>query len=159
MREIVRLPLALVLLFYQSVALALAEIWSSKLRALLTTLGILIGVAAVTSVIALIDGMRKRVVAEYESFGANKLFISPNRRESDRRSTSWAKLVFEEDCFDELLERCPSVSSYTRAAGFGALPILTQLKRCGTNDPRRGETCLAPGVEEGEASLAPTPTT
>jgi putative ABC transport system permease protein len=117
------MPLALLLLFHQSVALALREIASNKLRALLTTLGILIGVAAVTSVIALIDGMRERVVAEFESFGANKLFISPHRRESDRRKTSWAKFVFEKDCFDELLERCPSVQSYARAADFGALPM------------------------------------
>src|SRR5687768_17105162 len=119
MRDVVRLPVALFLLFYQSVALALAEIRSNKLRALLTTLGILVGVAAVTSVIALIDGMRARVVAEFESFGANKLFISPHRRDGDRGGTSWAKFVFREDCFDDLLERCPSVASYARAAGFG----------------------------------------
>ena len=123
MRHALRLPLALLVLCYQSVALALVEIRTNKLRALLTALGILVGVAAVTSVIALIDGMRARVVAEFESFGANKLFISPHRRESDRRNASWAQFVFREDCFDELLERCPSVASYTRAAGFGALPI------------------------------------
>ena len=85
-----RLPFAALLLFYQSVVLALAEVGANKLRALLTTLGILIGVAAVTSVIALIDGMRARVVAEFESFGATKIFISPHRRESDRNRTSWA---------------------------------------------------------------------
>ena len=123
MTHVLRLPLAVLMLVYQSVALALAEVRANKLRALLTTLGILIGVSSVTSVIALIDGMRDRVVAEFESFGATKLFISPHRRDGDRNRTSWAKFVFDEECFDEMLQRCPSVTSYTRAAGFGALQV------------------------------------
>ena len=116
-------------LVYQSAALALAQIRTNKARALLTTLGILIGVSAVSSMIALIDGMRERVVAEFESFGANKLFISPHRREGDGRNTSWSTFIFDEDCFDELLQRCPSVRSYSRAAGFGTLPISYRGKR------------------------------
>ena len=60
---------------------------------------------------------------EFESFGANKLFISPHHPEGETRRGSWAKFVFAEHCFDELLQRCPSVRSYSRAAGFGELPI------------------------------------
>jgi putative ABC transport system permease protein len=112
-----------VVLIYQSVALALAQIRTNKLRALLTTLGILIGVASVSSMVALIDGMKQRVIAEFESFGATKLFVSPHRRESDGRSASWEKFVFRDDCFDDLLANCPSVQSYSRTAGFGALPM------------------------------------
>lgn len=117
-------PLAAPLvLIYQSVALALAQIRTNKLRALLTTLGILIGVASVSSMAALVDGMKQRVIAEFESFGATKLFISPHRRESDGRSALWEKFVFREDCFDDLMANCPSVKSYSRAAGFGELPM------------------------------------
>src|SRR5215204_172126 len=102
MSNILRLPLAVLVLFYQSNALALAEIRSNKLRALLTTLGILIGVAAVTSVIALIDGMRQRVIAEFESFGATKLFIGPTWADGAFRKRSWAKLLFKASDFDEM---------------------------------------------------------
>jgi putative ABC transport system permease protein len=123
MTAVLRMPLVLLMLIYQSVVLALGQIWANKIRAILTTLGILIGVASVSNVIALIDGMRERVIAQFELFGANKLFISPQWRDSDYRNGSWAKMVFSEDCFDEMLRRCPSVKTYARAAGFGALPV------------------------------------
>jgi len=39
-------------LFWQSAFLALGQIWANKVRAVLTTIGIVIGVASVTAVIA-----------------------------------------------------------------------------------------------------------
>src|SRR5688572_22689236 len=122
MTSVLRLPLALLLLLYQSFILALAQIRTNKARALLTTLGILIGVAAVSAVIALIDGMRQRVVTEFETFGANKLFVHPRWRQSDvHRRDAWRTVVFKNDLFDDALERCPSVRSFTRDAGYGAV--------------------------------------
>ncbi|MGB7159982.1 MAG: ABC transporter permease [Tepidisphaeraceae bacterium] len=119
-----RLPLALLLLLYQSIVLALSQIWANKIRGILTTLGILIGVAAVAAVIALIDGMRQRVVAEFEAFGTNKLFISPRWRQSDvHRRDAWLTVVFKDNLFDQMLERCPSVESFAREAGYGSIPV------------------------------------
>ena len=117
--SIFALPLRLAMLLYQSIALALAQIWANKVRGILTTLGILIGVAAISAVIALIAGMRDRVLAEFEDFGTNKLAIYPRwvhgKFNFDRR---W-KLVFKTNDFDDLLEKCPSVASYTRDVGMG----------------------------------------
>jgi putative ABC transport system permease protein len=118
-----RIPLALPTLLYQCVALALAQIWANKVRGVLTTLGILIGVAAVSAVIALIDGMKQRVLDEFDAYGTNKIFVQPQWRKSDYGRGSWAKLCFKNSDFDELLERCPAISSYTRDAGYGGLPI------------------------------------
>jgi putative ABC transport system permease protein len=119
MTAIARLPLALLVLLYQSMALALAQVRANKVRALLTMLGLLIGVAAVSSVIALIDGMKERVLAEFESFGTNKLYIEPKWRKVDYRLGGRPKVVFKAHDFDDLLEHCPSLSTYARSVGLG----------------------------------------
>jgi putative ABC transport system permease protein len=125
MREIARLPLAFLALVYQSIALALAQIRSNTFRAVLTTLGILIGIAAVSSVIALIDGMKQRVLAEFESFGTNKLYIEPKWRKADIHGGGRPKVVFKANDFDDLLEHCPSLTSYARSVGLGGAPYVT----------------------------------
>jgi putative ABC transport system permease protein len=111
--SIVRLPLALAVLLYQSFVLALSQIWANKIRGILTTLGILIGVAAVSAVIALISGMKQRVLNEFEAFGTNKIFIEPRWPRSGRSNVSWRQIMFKLNDFDELLENCPSVARYT----------------------------------------------
>src|SRR5688572_13691007 len=101
MRDIVRLPLAFLTLVYQSIALAMAQIRANTFRAVLTTLGILIGIAAVSSVIALIDGMKQRVLAEFESFGTNKLYIEPKWRKADLHRGGRPKVVFQASDFEQ----------------------------------------------------------
>jgi putative ABC transport system permease protein len=113
MMALLRLPFATVILLYQSVALALSQIWANKVRGILTTLGILIGVAAVSAVIALITGMKQRVLNEFEAFGTNKIFIEPRWPKSGRSNLSWRQIMFRLSDFDELLEHCPSVAKFT----------------------------------------------
>jgi putative ABC transport system permease protein len=108
-----RLPLAGLMLVYQSVVLALSQIWANKIRAILTTLGILIGVAAVSAVIALITGMKQRVLNEFEAFGTNKIFIEPHWPRSGRSQYNWRQIMFRTGDFDEMLEHCPSVAKFT----------------------------------------------
>src|SRR5205085_4662558 len=108
---IVRWPLSLAVLLYQSIVLALSQIWANKVRGILTTLGILIGVGAVSAVIALISGMRQRVLNEFEAFGTNKIFIEPHWPRHDK--VSWRQVMFRLDDFDDLLVHCPSVARFT----------------------------------------------
>jgi putative ABC transport system permease protein len=117
--SILRLPLALAMLLYQSVVLAVTQIWANKTRGVLTTLGILIGVAAISAVIALIAGMRDGVLAEFEEFGTNRLSIEPDGRLVRQSWAMRTKVVFRTSDFDDLLERCPSVASLTRDCGMG----------------------------------------
>src|SRR3954470_7590392 len=113
MTELLRLPFALVILLYQSVVLALSQIWANKIRGILTTLGILIGVAAVSAVIALITGMKQRVLNEFETFGTNKIFIEPHFPRKARSTISWRQVMFRLSDFDEMLQHCPSVAKFT----------------------------------------------
>jgi putative ABC transport system permease protein len=113
MTEVLRLPFTFALLIYQSFVLALSQIWANKIRGILTTLGILIGVAAVSAVITLITGMKSRVMSEFEALGTNKIFIEPHWPRSGGR-VSFRQIMFRLSDFDELLEHCPSVANYTK---------------------------------------------
>ena len=112
MTDVLRLPFALLLLFYQSVVLAMSQIWANKIRGILTTLGILIGVAAVSAVITLITGMKQRVLSEFEALGTNKVFISPQRPQTGQ--VSWRQIMFRLSDFDDMLEHCPSIAKFTK---------------------------------------------
>jgi putative ABC transport system permease protein len=56
---------------------ALSALLANKLRALLTMLGIIIGVAAVITMIAIGEGAQKAVIDRIQSLGTNLLFVSP----------------------------------------------------------------------------------
>jgi putative ABC transport system permease protein len=65
--------------FFSALMLALRAIRRNGLRASLTVLGILIGVAAVVIVTALGDGARKEVGAKIESLGSNFIIAFPQQ--------------------------------------------------------------------------------
>src|SRR4029450_5864484 len=113
MLTVLRLPFAVLMLLYQSIVLALSQIWANKVRGILTTLGILIGVAAVSAVIALITGMKQRVLNEFEAFGTNKIFIEPHWPRTARALYTLRQIMFRLGDFDQMLEHCPSVAKFT----------------------------------------------
>jgi putative ABC transport system permease protein len=63
--------------FKESIFTALAALVANKLRALLTMLGIIIGVAAVITMIAIGEGAQKAVIDRIQALGSNLLFVSP----------------------------------------------------------------------------------
>lgn len=63
--------------FRESFITALSALFANKLRSLLTMLGIIIGVAAVITMIAIGEGSQQAVMERIQSLGSNLLFISP----------------------------------------------------------------------------------
>lgn len=57
----------------QSLKLALKSLAGSKMRAFLTMLGIIIGVASVIILVSLMEGMTRQMTAEFEKMGTNRL--------------------------------------------------------------------------------------
>ena len=115
---LLRFPLSLFTLTWQSAFLALGQIWANKVRAMLTTIGIVIGVASVTAVIAALTGLKENVLNEFESFGTNKIFITPRlvpragRPPVDRTSRSGRGEL------EGLLDHCPSRQDASRRLAF-----------------------------------------
>jgi putative ABC transport system permease protein len=63
--------------FKESLLTALGALVANKLRALLTMLGIIIGVAAVITMIAIGEGSQKAVTERIQALGSDLLFVSP----------------------------------------------------------------------------------
>ena len=116
--KFIKAPLTFLLFLTQSVTLALGQIWSNKVRSLLTTMGIIIGVASVTAVIAALTGLRANILADFEVIGNNKIAIFANRPDTGRhRQASWRVIQLRPSDFTGMLEHCPSVESFTRITG------------------------------------------
>ena len=67
------------MLFWTIVKVAVKSLLANKLRSMLAMLGIIIGVAAVISMLALGAGAQKRVVDRISSLGANLLIVRPGQ--------------------------------------------------------------------------------
>jgi putative ABC transport system permease protein len=58
-----------------ALALALRALWRNKTRAMLTTLGVIIGVASVIAMVAIGAGAQQRIAQQLENMGTNSLVI------------------------------------------------------------------------------------
>jgi putative ABC transport system permease protein len=65
---------------FEAIRVALDALWANKLRALLTMLGVIIGVSSVIIMIAIVQGARQKVIAQVESNGSNQIFAFYNPR-------------------------------------------------------------------------------
>ncbi|MBN2139180.1 MAG: ABC transporter permease [Sedimentisphaerales bacterium] len=120
MKALLNIPIAFCRLFYQSVYLALGQIWANKTRSFLTTIGIVIGVASVTAVIAALTGLKAKILTQVETFGTNTIFIAPTRpKTGPLRHASWWTIRFLPEQFDGMLENCPSVGKLCRIGSVG----------------------------------------
>ena len=119
MRFLLAIPLNFIRLVIQSIALATSQIWANKVRSVLTTLGIIIGVASVTAVIAALTGLKTTIMSDLETFGTNKIFIGPRWPDKGpSKNASWRIIRFKPEQFEGLLQHCPSVQEFTRISGF-----------------------------------------
>jgi putative ABC transport system permease protein len=95
-----------------AIRLALLAIWRSKVRATLTVLGILIGVAAVVTVSALGVSARNSIGSSIESLGSNLLYIFPRSTNvSGAKGVSSGRLTEQDG--DAIASDAPSVKAIT----------------------------------------------
>ncbi len=90
----------------ESVRVALEGIRSNKLRSFLTTLGIIIGIAAVIAVVAIGQGGRAMLMAEMEKVGTNIFAIYVDRRSGEQPTGR----MFELSDVQVLKDKVPGIS-------------------------------------------------
>src|SRR5437868_109542 len=73
-------------MFFENFRIALRAIAANKMRAILTVLGVMIGVAAVIAVVSLVQGMQFKLSNDLQSVGSNYIEIFPDPGE-DRNSS------------------------------------------------------------------------
>ena len=115
MKQFFKLPLVYLWVLVQSALLALGQINTNKVRSTLTTIGIVIGVAAVTAIVAALDGVNATVRSEFETIGTNTIAIWPHspRGGQGSKKIPYKKLRFMPEHFKGLSDHCPSVSHFT----------------------------------------------
>jgi len=70
-----------------NVSMAVVALWANRLRSLLTTLGIVIGVAAVITALTMTQGVSTNITNSISSLGTNMIIIAPGT--SNKSSGSW----------------------------------------------------------------------
>lgn len=86
----------------------------NAMRSLLTTLGIIIGVASVIVMTAIGSGARKQIENQISALGTNMLTLSPgSRRLRGRRSEAGTAKPFSEDDMEAILTQVPGITMAT----------------------------------------------
>ena len=89
---------------YENILLAISGLRANKMRALLTMLGIIIGIGSVIGIVMVGDSMTNSMTSSLQEMGANTVQISLQQRESEN-GTSYSVYMDEEDYLnDEMIE-------------------------------------------------------
>jgi len=152
MKALIAAPLLFFRLFYQSVYLSLGQIWANKTRSVLTTLGIVIGVASVTAVIAALSGLKAKILTQVETLGSNTIFVQPRRPDTGPlQHAPWWSIRFLPEQFDGMLEHCPSVKRFGRQTWVGQYTV--------SHRERSMENVMVRGIEPDSQKIEIRPVT
>src|SRR5438067_1191593 len=93
----------------RSLETALTNLRVNKLRSLLTMLGVIIGVSAVIVMVALVEGMRAKVVGEFQRLGSDLIIIAFETNQEDRRKGAQTVESLTMDDVRAIRQRCDLV--------------------------------------------------
>jgi len=138
------------MLFWIIVRTALKSLLANKLRSFLAMLGIIIGVGAVISMLALGAGAQQQVIEQFSAMGSNLLIIKPGQNGSGGvKSGVWASLKLEDAT--AILKELPAVTAVAPVVSGGVqLKYMEQNTRtnavgCAITWPRMRNFDLADG--------------
>src|SRR5436305_13507431 len=63
----------------ENLKVALTALWANRMRSILTTLGIVVGVAAVIAVVSLVQGLEYMIAGQLQGVGATYVIVAPDR--------------------------------------------------------------------------------
>lgn len=98
--------------------IALRAILRNKLRAGLTILGVVIGIAAVTTMVSIGQSASGMLVKQFEGFGTNFMFVQPARQRRGGRSLGAGLSLTAEDAA-AISRECASVLAVSPFVGTG----------------------------------------
>ena len=64
----------------ENLRIAFRALWANKMRSILTTLGIIIGVAAVIAVVSIVQGLQFVITQQFQGVGATYMIVVPNQQ-------------------------------------------------------------------------------
>jgi putative ABC transport system permease protein len=99
---------------FEGVRVAAGGIRAHKLRSFLTMLGIIVGVAAVITMLALGEGARRQIQSNITSLGTNLLYVRPGSASRGHVSFGLGTVQsLTDDDAVALMDECPSIAAAT----------------------------------------------
>ncbi|MDX1438506.1 MAG: ABC transporter permease [Rubricoccaceae bacterium] len=119
---------------YESIRMALVTIWANKLRALLTTLGIIIGIVSVTAMFTTINGIERGFDRSMAMLGTNVINVVriPNFTNEWWRYRNRPRIT--EDIADAIAEHSEHIEAVA--------PVAFSMNRVSSTDQRLGSVFL-----------------
>ena len=108
-------------MIWNAFLLALRELRRNKMRSFLTMLGIIIGVAAVITLVTLGGGATKQVTEQIAGLGSNMLMVSPGKQMGPGQSSGAAP--FKQADAEALARDVPSLVAVAPTASVSATVI------------------------------------
>ncbi|MDD3594165.1 MAG: ABC transporter permease [Candidatus Gastranaerophilales bacterium] len=108
--------------FTSTFKISLRSLKVNKMRSILTSLGIIIGVSAVIIMLSIGEGAKQRIAKQIESTGSNLLMIAPGSTTSSGvRMGSGSQSTLTDKDAEAILKNCPSVAHVA--------PIVNEVKQ------------------------------
>ncbi|OOH91303.1 macrolide ABC transporter permease/ATP-binding protein MacB [Pasteurellaceae bacterium 15-036681] len=119
---------------YESFKMAISAIMAHKLRALLTMLGIIIGIASVISVVALGKGSQEQILSNINNLGTNTMSVYNGTGFGDRRAALMQNLNIGDVTSlsqQSYVESATPTSSYSGTLVYSSTAVTGQLSGVG----------------------------
>ena len=119
--------------FTNLLKIALRAILRNKTRALLTMLGIIIGISAVITMLSLGEGVKSGMTSEFASMGTNSIMVMPARQQRGGvdMGHSTSKSLDEKD-LATLKKSCPHVASFSPSVSAPAQMVYGSTNHSGS---------------------------
>jgi putative ABC transport system permease protein len=97
---------------WENLRIALRSIWAHKMRSVLTTLGIIIGVAAVIGVVSIVQGLNFWIAGQLQGVGATYIRVDSRRDPSDPDLANRGNTLTYEDG-QAIVEQIPEIVAFS----------------------------------------------
>ncbi len=107
------------MLIFDLLRMALRSLIANKMRTFLTTLGIIIGVASVISMISLGEGARRQTLSTIAKFGTNIITVKPGEKKNRHVSSGKVETLLLKDAYaiEENIKQISGVSAQVYRSG------------------------------------------
>ena len=120
--------------YFHDIVIAVESITANKLKSILTALGIIFGVAAVISMLAIGKGAQQEILDQIKMVGVNNILISPiiqdkgsSEEEGNRQQNKFSRGLTLQD-MDAIRSTIPSVKRISPEISFNSAVLLNGMK-------------------------------
>ena len=142
---------------FDNVRMAFGSLWANKMRALLTMLGIIIGIGSVIAIVTLGDSLTGSITDSLQGFGINNITVSLQQKSEDIETTGGGMVAVrmfgpEQPSEGDLIT--DAMIEEFRTAYAANIYAVSLSQSVGTGTVRQGSTSVSVNAQGANADLA-----